>query len=90
MIGTTLAFSGCAGVPLAPGGTATRHSNDYGDDDDGWLFNRLLGRKNTPDPAAAPPADSGVRQASAIEPLPAINDAKSAQEAAAAKGRPPC
>ena len=87
LMGTMLAFNGCAGVPRAPGDTAARNQGTYGsDDDDGWLFNRLFGRKSAADLSEAPPADSGVRHASAIEPLPTVDDAKSAQEASSAKG----
>ncbi len=82
LLGITLALTGCAGVPRAPADPGS-----YGSDsDDGWLFNRLLGRKSTPELSEAPLADSGVRHASAIEPLPAVDDAKSAQQAAAGAG----
>lgn len=52
---------GCAGVPPAP---ATASGDSY-DADDGWLFNRLTGRKTPPAPQNV---SSQVVQASATEP----------------------
>ena len=89
LIGITSAFPGCAWVPPAPAQNPTdSSSNSYGSDDgEGWLFNHLMGREKAPGHVAeAPAADSGVRHASAIEPLPAVDDAKAAKEAAAAAG----
>ena len=83
LIGITSAFIGCAGMPRTSEGATDSHGDDYGDDY-GWLFNYLTGRKNAADGVAkAPAADSGVRHASAVVPLPAVDDAKAAKQAAA-------
>ena len=67
--------SGCQGVPPSPTNPAVRPegvSSDDGSyddtDGDGWLlFNRLLGRK--------PPAEKlAVQQASAVQPLPKVDE----------------
>ncbi|MBN2291316.1 MAG: outer membrane protein assembly factor BamD [Pirellulales bacterium] len=80
------ALSGCAGVPRTPR-DAKAHAAVEEDEDQGWLFDRLMGRKKPANGVTEAPAyDSGVRQASAIESLPVVDDAKAAKEATAAAG----
>jgi outer membrane protein assembly factor BamD (BamD/ComL family) len=57
---------GCHGVPPVPEHVRNSPSYQQGDSDDGWLLDRLLRRKSAAAEQAAP---SGVRQASAEEPV---------------------
>ena len=71
------ASTGCNTLKSAHvGGEPYRGSGGYDDaDGDGWLQKGLFGKNEEP--------DSGVRHASAIEPLPAVDAEKAAKDAAA-------
>lgn len=86
-----VAATGCNGLPGAhQGASPYRGSGGYDDaDGDGWLMKGLFGGKDKTADAggtAAATTDSGVRQASATETLPAVNDSQAAKDTAAAAG----
>jgi outer membrane protein assembly factor BamD (BamD/ComL family) len=83
-----LSAAGCVGVPPVPDTVSTRspgsvQSPAEDDENSGWLFDRLTGRRS---PASQAERASAVVQASASEPAappPAVSSTESAESAAA-------
>ena len=68
---TTGFLAGCRGVPPAPAHAQTSAPRGEDEDDEGWLFDRLMGRGGSNSARSAPPRQpptSGVIPASATEP----------------------
>jgi len=82
LVGVLGVAEGCAGVPPAPSHANTRPDDapstsdeGYADDDDGWLFDWVTGRRTSASREKASPQVVPVSATESVSPLPAIGAA---------------